>query len=204
MRSILLFGFCVSGGFLTELFAQAQVPRFEVFGGYSYSRLEGRNLQGWNASVATSLNDWLGIVADVSGHYGSDLQGFPFQGVYADDADLFSYRFGLRFTNRTSRRVTPFAQALAGRTHVAAEGRRVGGTGVGTVGGVRDSGDGLTVSAGGGFDVQATSRLALRIIQAEYNFQRFHRYRQNFEGARLSFGLVFRFGSEPELFSFSQ
>ena len=52
--------------------------RFEVFGGYSYARADvgssGFNLNGWNSAFVTNINRWFGIVADVSGHYGSPFE----------------------------------------------------------------------------------------------------------------------------------
>ena len=68
---------------LTSLSAAAQsAPKGEVFGGYSYMR-SGVNFHGWNGSVTGNVNDWFGIVGDVSGHYysvdvanGLDIPGF--------------------------------------------------------------------------------------------------------------------------------
>ncbi len=70
MRRILLV---VSLLFLLPLCTKAQdTPSVEVFGGYSYFHAEtGRDLHGWNGSVAANLNRWFGLVADVSGHYDS-------------------------------------------------------------------------------------------------------------------------------------
>ena len=45
---------------------------FEVFGGYSYFRGDdpvngSYNLHGWNSAFIQNINQWVGIVADVSG-----------------------------------------------------------------------------------------------------------------------------------------
>ena len=54
--------------------AMAQTPQVEVFGGFSYLRADvggaDLNQKGWNFSVNENLNNWLGGVADFSGHYG--------------------------------------------------------------------------------------------------------------------------------------
>src|SRR5213596_2891209 len=63
---------------LLPLAAMAQdTPKAEVFGGYSYLRVNelsglgiGLNLNGWNGSVTGNVNDWFGVKADFSGQYG--------------------------------------------------------------------------------------------------------------------------------------
>lgn len=59
--------------------ARAQdVPKTEVFGGYSYGNFGPNgpgfprtNLNGWNASLTVNLNRWFGFVSDSSGHCGN-------------------------------------------------------------------------------------------------------------------------------------
>ena len=63
--------------------ASAQVPSGNIFFGYSYERtntygpnvisstVTGPNLHGWEASFKGKIVPFLGIVGDVSGHYGS-------------------------------------------------------------------------------------------------------------------------------------
>ena len=47
--------------------AAQETPRAEVFGGYSWTRVDGRDMNGWNASVTLNLREWLGISTDISG-----------------------------------------------------------------------------------------------------------------------------------------
>lgn len=56
--------------------AIAQVPKGNIFAGYSYARadisgFERDNLNGWNGSLEGKIFPFVGIVADVSGLYGS-------------------------------------------------------------------------------------------------------------------------------------
>ena len=44
---------------------------YEVFGGYSYLRDEGHNLNGWTGTFIANVNSWFAIAADFDGHYGS-------------------------------------------------------------------------------------------------------------------------------------
>ena len=69
-------------------------PRAEVFGGYSYQRVDGGiNLNGWNASLAGNYNKWLDLVADFSGQYGT--------------FDSHSFLFGPQISYRGDERFTP-------------------------------------------------------------------------------------------------
>ena len=67
--------------FLCAGLASAQVPSGNIFFGYSYESLNSTalnvtgdrvNLSGWEASLEGKLLPWVGIVADFSGHYGSE------------------------------------------------------------------------------------------------------------------------------------
>src|SRR5215470_524815 len=67
-KALLVFGLCA----LSSFSAQAQdEDKVELFGGYSYMRFHGTNLNGWEASGQYKFLDWLGGVADFDGHYGS-------------------------------------------------------------------------------------------------------------------------------------
>jgi len=80
-------------------------PKAELFGGYSYYRASGgSNLNGWNAAIAGNINDWLGLVGDFSGHYGSFHQQ--------------SYLFGPQISFRKLPMVTPFVHSLFGGAHI--------------------------------------------------------------------------------------
>ena len=112
MRLRLVFSLLSTVAFAPHLFAQSETPRYEVFGGYSYSRLadsystlEGTRFHGWNASVTKNLNRWLGVVADVSGHYSSEsfAEGF----FFTNSANLLAYRFGPKFSVADALRLSP-------------------------------------------------------------------------------------------------
>src|SRR5258708_21580434 len=72
--------------FILVLFAglaSAQIPTSgNVFFGYSYyntdlSTLDRANANGWEASLEGKVVPWVGLVADFSGHYGSQNFGSP-------------------------------------------------------------------------------------------------------------------------------
>src|SRR2546430_10164128 len=84
---------CRSGAFVFTLFLltsalNAQIlPKGNVFVGYSYNRAgtsqpgafntDRSNLNGWEGSLEGKFLPFLGIVADVSGHYGSNTVSGP-------------------------------------------------------------------------------------------------------------------------------
>ena len=151
-------------------------PKVEIFGGYSWA---GGNFHGWNGSVTGNISKSFGLVADSSGHYGSEQDG-PI--LVSEDAH--SFHFGPRFSHR-GKRLTPFAYALFGvtRFHQSA-----------TISGQRlsEADTGFSSVLGGGLDVKINDRVAIRAFQLDY-------FRPNFFGeahnrGRLAFGVVLRFG----------
>ena len=159
--------------------AKAQeVPKAEVFGGYSWA---GGNFHGWNSSITGNITKRIGIVADFSGHYGSELDG-----SVLIQQDAHSFLFGPRFSFR-GKRLTPFVYALFGATrfHESAiiSGQKLS-----------DSDTGFTSALGGGLDVKVNDRIAIRAFQLDY-------FRPNFFGethnrGRLAVGVVLHLGKK--------
>ena len=182
MRKVLIvFTVC-----LLATIANAQIPTAgNVFAVYSYfntnlSTLDRANLNGWEASLEGKVFPWVGIVADFSGHYGS--QNFPavcqpFGGSCAVNAN-FNERdvlFGPRVSMSVGK-FRPFAEALFGVGHVNAN----------AVGSDTKFETGL----GGGLDYRIFRPIAWR-FQGDYIQTRFFSTTQN--NVRLSTGIVLRF-----------
>jgi opacity protein-like surface antigen len=157
--------------------AAQEVPKAEVFGGYSYA---GEGTHGWDASVAGNVNKWLGLVADVSGQYTSLSE----PGV-SERIRTHSLLFGPQVSVRGGGRATPFVRALLGASHVSTDATESGQR-------FSFSDTSFAVALGGGLDVKVNDRLAVRAVQLEYIRTSFFGETQN--KGRLSFGLVFRFG----------
>lgn len=152
------------------------VPKVEVFGGYSWA---GGNFHGVTTSVTGNVNKWFGVTADFSGHYGREQEG-----AILVSKDAHTFQAGPRFSRR-GKRFTPFVYALFGATrfHQSA-----------TVSGqhLSEADTGFTSTFGGGLDVTVSKRVAIRAFQIDY-------FRPNFFGeahnrARVAFGVVFRIG----------
>lgn len=87
--------------------AAQEVPRAEVFGGYSFARDRGQDTNGWDVCATLNLRGWLGLSADVTGHYTS---------LGNTDRSRHSVLAGPRVSLRRGR-FAPFAYALAGAFH---------------------------------------------------------------------------------------
>jgi opacity protein-like surface antigen len=153
-------------------------PKAEIFGGYQYTRVnpgvsgvDSINLNGWNASVSGYFTKHLGVSGDFSGAYGS-----PF-GV---STKVHTFMFGpiVHFPNRS--KITPFAHALFGGAHISA-------SAFGFSGGETD----FAWAAGGGLDANLSSRLSVRLAQADFLQTRFGGDSQN--NFRYSAGIIFKF-----------
>ncbi|MGH9849714.1 MAG: outer membrane protein [Blastocatellia bacterium] len=172
--------------------AQAQEsPRVEIFGGYSYLRLDDdlnddRDLNGYNVSGnVTVLGNWLGIKADFSGHFGDSAVSLTPRTDLRKDLFLF----GPQFTFRKSERIQPFAHVLLGVARIDLDNDTLG---------VDFDDTAFALAVGGGVDVKAfTNRLSIRVFQADYVLTRFEDVTGNnfsSNNFRASTGIVLRLG----------
>jgi opacity protein-like surface antigen len=176
---ILLMLFAVAG------LASAQVPGGNVFFGYSYyntdlSGTDRVNTNGWEGSLEGKVLPWVGIVADLDGHYGS--QNFPAPCPLGGTGCTFNanisehdFLFGPRVSVPVGQ-FRPFAEALFGGGHV-----NLNGGGSDTV---------FATAVGGGIDYKIIRPVAVR-FQGDYIQTRFFGATQN--NVRISTGIVFRF-----------
>jgi hypothetical protein len=193
MRSIITGVFLCF--FLPEILAAQDLPRLEIFAGFSYFRvpsgfspdnyvftLEKASLNGWNLAATCNLNRWIGAEADFGGYYGTANALYwhaPSGGYFVQDIDIRSYLFGPRLSYRGDRRFTPFTHALFGEVVLART----------PVGNTSQPSFGLAL--GGGLDVDLVRRVAIRAIQADYVSSSLTYRGEN--NLRLSVGVVLRF-----------
>lgn len=149
---------------------------YEVFGGYSYLRDDGHNLNGWTGTFIVNVNSWFAIAADFDGHYGSHRVG-PVK-VRARE---HGFTFGPHVSLHNHSRVTPFAFALFGGAHENVK-----------VAGFTESTTGFAANLGGGLDVRVNEGVSVRLIQFDASYTRFHG--EGKTSPRFSTGLVFHFG----------
>ena len=156
---------------------ETEVPRVEVFGGYA----NGGSSQGWNASIAGNVNKWFGVVADFGGQY-SNVKEVDFQEKIKSKTYLFGPQVSFRY-----KRVTPFVRVLVGGATVKTNAVESGQT-------FSFSDSSFVVAGGGGLDVRVNKRIAIRAFQLDYMRTKF--FGESQHNGRLSFGVVFRFGSK--------
>jgi len=162
--------------FSLAAFAQegGNTPKAEIFGGYQYTRFDGGvNANGWNTSIAGNLNNWFGIAGDFSGAYKSQ-SGVSFHN--------YTYTFGPVFSYRHNEKFTPFAHFLIGGASASAS---VSGVGSG-------SSSGLAMMFGGGLDVNASRRFALRAVQFDWLGLHSNGVSDN-NNMRISTGILIRY-----------
>jgi hypothetical protein len=165
--------------------AAAQIPtKGNVFFGYSYldSDLSGNraSVNGWNGSLEGKVFPFVGIVADLSGYYGS--QNFPVScGSFGTGcavsakANMHSVVFGPRVSVPIGK-FTPFGEALFGVSHIS-----------GSATGFSDSNTSFADAFGGGLDYRIVHGLSFRVEGDLLETRFFSNTQQNF---RLSAGLA--------------
>ncbi|MGC1448849.1 MAG: hypothetical protein WA830_02320 [Candidatus Sulfotelmatobacter sp.] len=183
---------CISVAlFLFAALANAQVPTSgNVFFGYSFENtnsstldlnLNRANLQGWEASLEGKLVPLLGIVADFSGHYGS--QSFvDITPAGPVNLKVTGHEWEVLFGPRLSipvGKLTPFGEVMAGVAHI-----NTGGTVP------SPSNTSFATAIGGGTDYRVFRPLAFR-LEGDYLRTSFFNTSQN--NVRLSTGIVLRF-----------
>jgi opacity protein-like surface antigen len=176
--------------------AAAQVPTSgNVFLGYSYedtdwsglaSNLHRPNLSGWEGSLEGKIFPHIGIVADLSGHYGSEnFNPFPVQPVGTSGGggiNVTGHELEVLFGPRLSIPVgkfTPFAEAFFGVAHIHNGGALPS-----------SSNTSFGTALGGGLDYKIIRPIAVR-VEADYLQTRFFNTTQN--NLRFSTGVVVRF-----------
>jgi len=177
----LAFAICVFGSF-----AAAQVtvqPRAEIFGGYSWLHPNGYVdwgkvpdiAHGWNASSTFYFPNIrkLGIVVDGSGHYNST------------ESNVGLGLMGLQYKFRNDQ-FSPFVRVLVGAAKISPAGL--------------DSQWRAAVGGGGGFDLNLTPLISLRLAQADYLYTTYNpsvfiAHNSTWNMVRLSAGVVFNVGN---------
>lgn len=153
-------------------------PRYEVFGGYSYMHFDSptigypdySNLNGFTAEGVFNFKLKWGVVADLSGNYGSQLSSYhymfgPQYSLRRDRSKFFVHGLFGKAQNNVDIIVPP-------RTEVKGSGRAFGG--------------------GGGFDWFWKPRITIRVVQVDYINSDTFGVNQN--DVRVSTGIVVNFG----------
>jgi hypothetical protein len=164
------------------------IPRVEVYGGYSYANVDTNNLaprqsaNGWEAAVSGNLNRWFALEADASGYYKTYLIDLSLIDLGTVNVHVRDYAFGAgpRVNFRPF-----FAHALIGVDHLSGHGA-----------GLSASQNSFAGAFGGGVQWPPRGRWAIRAsadyVLTQHNIFGGSAYNQN--NYRVSGGLVFALG----------
>ncbi len=173
------------------IFPLSMYAQGNVFLGYSYLNAttlrndfgsSRASLNGWNGSLEGKFLPWVGIVADLSGHYGKENIAVICPGIAcptgSTNARQYNFVFGPR-VSVTVGKLKPFAHYLVGASHI-------------TTSGSTNIGSDISFSqvAGGGLDYQLFPLLSWR-FQGDFLQTRFFSNTQN--SFRMSTGIVLHF-----------
>lgn len=171
--AILLF----SGSAMAQ--TKSKLPAIETFGGYSHLSFQSGGLgfadhtqmNGWHGAVSLpELYNGLGVTAEVSGDYAREIEQFNYM-----IGPQYSWDFkNLRFTGHGMYGRAQTRVRLPGSTFAEPSDRH------------------RSIAFGGEVDYQASNRISIRIIQADYLVTSAFGGTQ--DNVRISTGLIFRFG----------
>jgi hypothetical protein len=165
--------------------SQETTSLLELYGGYDYvrfninSNVSGQppfqtfNGNGGGGQLIFNLNNWFGVLGDVSGIWAANS---------TTGGAAIPYVFGPRISLRR-RLIVPFAQVLFG--------------GVTTSGGIAQTGwqTHFAMTTGGGIDVPISEHFSIRPLQAEYFLTKIPDGLSNRQdNFRFSAGVSFHFG----------
>lgn len=153
-------------------------PKTELFGGFSIFAADADDYEafyGFQGNVAFNPHENVGIVMDF-GVQGKTRRE-PMALVHSDSVSVYEYLFGARFGKRWDK-ATAFAEALFG--------------------GITTNSDfgadtGFAMGFGGGLDINAGDRFAIRAVQFDWMPNHLGGSWSASE-IRLGFGVVFKFG----------
>jgi len=197
---------------LTLLFAAAlataqETPKVDIFAGYSLFHFDDNGLEnalntgfpgccnyskimhGWEGALQYNVTHTLGIVADFSGHYGNPIT-IPAAPATVN-ATMYNVMFGPQL-NLRGKRMSGYVHTLLGfnRVHVADIPAPVNNPAF--------SNNAFAWAIGGGFDVNATKNIAIRVGQLDYimTTQDFGLNLGHQNNLRFSAGVVFKLGNK--------
>jgi len=168
----------VAVGALSAQDEKEELPKVEVFGGYSLLRSEGENFHGWKTAVGFTVNRWLAVAVDADGHYFSETTSL---GKLKESE--FSVTAGPHFSYRNKSKIVPFAYAMAG---VAWERSSLAGE--------SESQSGFAFETGGGLDWEVSKKVSIRLVDIGASVA-------NIGGEttvkpKFATGVVFKFGNK--------
>lgn len=167
------------------LWAQNETPRVDLYGGYSHASNFGVGMSGWIATVNYDVNRWLGIEGDFNGEYGSQSLGAAAIILptvpNSIRSRMHSFNFGPSATYRAGK-YDAFGHLLFGFSHTNLN-----------AAGASEGDTSFSWILGGGADYNFTPTWAAR---GQLDLLRTNFFSRGANHARLSFGVVYRLGTQ--------
>lgn len=184
-----------------SVFGVAQeLPKFEIFGGWSYVRPDGGGTDmsptnGWNASVNIIVNEYVSVEIEGGGHYAAyddpdNGDGTTFMRAGSRSHDL---AVGPRFSFRENERFQPYYHAMIGVRHSGWDdfvGYDEDDMPLWNTGKLNN----FLMIFGGGLDIVVTPKVSIRAFQADYVIERF--YGDMIPELRFGTGVVYKIGEK--------
>jgi opacity protein-like surface antigen len=198
--------------------AAQDVPRVEVFAGYTYLRANAAldnpsfSANGGSGQFVYNFNRWVGFVTDIGAVHNGNINEVNL------DSTFVNYMFGPRISIRKHSRLTPFFHFLMGGVHagtskqvtatippspqnpiyIPGQGEFVNGGQVSLRASHSQTAFGYAL--GGGFDIKINKYVSFRPVQLEWFFSRLQNIRtledHNQQNLRYSTGFNFTIGAQ--------
>ena len=195
LRLMILTFMMAASGAVLEAQTSGEQPKNEFFAGYSFQSADINTLtidphrtpqNGVNLEYTRNLTRHIGLTGDASAHFHRETHSTGV-GTFSSQRDQYFLLGGLQLRAGNEKRVRPFAQALFGVSLFR-----------GFTSDIRASGNVYTfddatsfaMALGGGLDLRAGKRIAVRLIQFDYTPTFFGSGRQ--DNFRISTGIVFK------------
>lgn len=145
------------------------VPRGEMFGGYSLLHSSGQDFNSFTGQFTYNLNDRVGLTGDVNGAYAGqsvNVTGIGGVGGVSAHSRTYTFLFGPTVSYRQLDKFVPFGHFLAGIAHGSSSAQTsiLGGPAIN----VSSSATGLGLAIGGGVDYNLNRSWSIRPVQIDY------------------------------------
>jgi opacity protein-like surface antigen len=144
------------------------VPKGEMFGGYSLLHTGGQDFNSFTGQLNYNLNEKLGLTADVNGAYAGQsvsVTGLPGISGVSAHSHTYTFLFGPTYSYRELDKFVPFGHFLAGIAHGSSSAQT---SILGQTTTISTSDTGFGLALGGGVDYKLNRSWAIRPVQIDY------------------------------------
>lgn len=141
-----------------------------IVNGQTINNVPALNCAGGGGTIAYNFSSLVGIAADLGG---CKIFSNAYGAGNTVNGSEFTYLFGPRLTYRNGSKFEPFAELNFGGTRIALSCKSSASNCLTAAGGGTYSKNAFAMTVGGGFQIKASQKISIRLIQAEYLYTRF-------------------------------